>query len=280
MPIWVHPEEAEESVEFLEKVECWGELEKRIRRQGGEGEFLGLEILMHYGAIYGAVKMPQKRKCKIPGTLVGKNGIDYCIHGLVHIPERIPYVREKFSGIKEVACETNMKKLFGLSNLVDQDRIDECKYLPVLDAAIAFGRIYGESVFFQVLSKFQSREAVEYMKAQWDVMVNENERLLMIIGDVPVFVSDIRLPERLEHGYIKASIDGTYYNKFATLRSLSHSEFLEKFAKSRGLKEAHGIYGIAHEPEIAYFLRYPEKAEEIKDRFRWKGSISILPFFW
>lgn len=279
MPLWVHPEEAEESVEFLSKINDWSELEKIISMQGGQESAQKFEILFYYGAMYGALKMPQQKKCKIPGTLVEKDGIDYCIHGLIHIPERTRYVRETFTGIKEVVCETNLKGLFGLPNLVEQDRLDECKYVPILDAAITFGRSYGESIFYKVLSRFQSRKAIEYIKTQWEIMVNENERLLMTIGDMPVFVSDIRLPERLEHGYIESSIEGAHYNRFCTLRSLSHTEFIEKFAKSRGLKEAHGIYGLMHEPEIAYFLRYPEKAEEYRSKAKWNGSPSILPFF-
>lgn len=268
MPLWIHPEEAEESVEFLEKVECWSELEKIILGEEKADAGITFDMLLYYGAMYGALKMPQVRKCKPPGTLVEKNGIDYCIHGLMHIKERIPYVHEKFSGIKEVACETNLKKLFRLPNLVDQNRIDECKYVPLADTAMTFGALYVSYAVLYLFSKFQGRKAIEYAKAEWNAQVNSNERLVMIIGDAPVFISDIRLPERLEHSYIRSSIEGAFYNRFCTLRSLSHTEFLENFAESRGLKEAHGIYGLAHEPEIAYFLRYPDKAEEYKDKFR------------
>jgi hypothetical protein len=268
MPLWIHPDEAEESVEFLKNVECWSELEKIIKMQSKKEDIRKYELFFYYGAIYGAIKMPENRKCKIPGTLVEKGGIDYCIHGLMHIEERIPYVHEKFSKINEVVCETNLKNLFKLPNLVEQGRIDECKYVPILDTARSFGMLYGASFLFWAWSKFQSREYEEEMRYLLALDAQKNERLIMMIGNAPIFVSDIRLPERLEHDYIKSSLRDDYFERFCALRSLAHTDFIEKFAKSRGLKEAHGIYGLLHEPEIAYFLRYPEKTEEYKDKFK------------
>ncbi|MDD4878563.1 MAG: hypothetical protein PHO02_06020 [Candidatus Nanoarchaeia archaeon] len=268
MPLWVHPEQAEENVEFLENVECWNELEKIIKMQSGQDNIKKYELLFYYGAMYGAAAMPAERKSKIPGTLVEKEGIDYCIHGLMHIEERIPYVHENFSEIKEVVCETNLKRLFKLPNLIDQSRFDECKYVPLIDTARSFGMLYGKSFLYWAWAKFQGKEYREDMKCLQAQSAAENERLIMIIGDTPVYISDIRLPERLEHGYIESSIDDDYFERFCALRSLAHTDFIEKFAKSRGLKEAHGIYGLLHEPEIAYFLRYPEKAGEYKDKFK------------
>lgn len=269
MAIWVHPEEAEEAVEFLEKVECWGELEKIIKsRMQSDEEPVNFDMLFYYGAIYGAVKMPQEKKCKIPGTLVQKGNIDYCIHGLMHIEERIPYVQENFREIEKIACETNLKMLFKLPNLVEQGRIDECKYVPLIDSAKAFGAVYVASLYMWAMSKLQDSETKEEMKFMMQLNAAENERLIMAIGNVPVFVSDIRLPERLEHGYMQSNIDNNFFNRFCALRSLSHAAFIESFARKNNLKEAHGIYGLMHEPEIAYFLRYPEKAEEYKDRFK------------
>jgi len=267
MPLWVHPEEAESSVEFLSKINDWSELEKIISRESGQDESQGFELLFYYGAMYGAVAMPQERKSKIPGTLVEKNGIDYCIHGLMHIKERVPYVQKNFRQIKEVVCETNLKKLFKLPNLIDQNRIDECKYLPVIDSLKAFGAVYGIIFYAWIMSRITGyeKEDEDYIM---QLTAMEDERLIMVIGDKPVYVNEIRLPERLEHSYIQSSINNNYFNRFCTLRSLSHTDFIEKFAKSRGLKEAHGIYGLMHEPEIAYFLRYPQKAEEYKDRFK------------
>ncbi|MDI6737065.1 MAG: hypothetical protein QME12_00940 [Nanoarchaeota archaeon] len=278
MPLWVHPDEAEENVEFLENVECWNELEKIVLGEEGGDEFQSFDMMFYYGAMYGAVKMPQERKCKIPGTLVEKSGIDYCIHGLMHIEERIPYVRENFRGIGDVVCETNLKRLFRLPNLIDQNRIDECKYVPLLDSARAFGMVYGVGLVSWIFSKFQSRECKEDMEHLMALDAQQNERLVMIIGDAPIFVSDIRLPERLEHGYIESCVREKFFRRFCTLRSLSHTEFIEKFAETRGLKEAHGIYGIMHEPEIAYFLRYPEKAEEYRDRYKKRPLVNEIPF--
>ena len=279
MVLWIHPEEAEEAIEFLGKAECWGELEKIIKSRGTSDDAINnFELLFYYGGIYGAAAVQPGPKCKIPGTLVKNNGIDYCIHGLMHIEERISYVHKNFRGINNVVCETNLKRLFKLSSLVEQGRIDECKYVPLADTAMSFGTVYGISLISWALSKFRTQEMKKEEALMWQVKAGEDERLLMVIGDIPVFVSDIRLPERLEHSYIQSNVDNHYFSRFCALRSLSHADFIEHFAKENNLKEAHGIYGLMHEPEIAYFLRYPQKAEELKERYRKRPFVNEVPF--
>lgn len=272
MPLCLREEEVEESVEFLEMVECWSELEKQVLVGNARDELNSFDVLRYYGAMYGYARMPQERKSIIPGSLVKKEGIDYCIHGIMHVPEKIPHFCERFNGLKQGVCESRLNRMLGNPNIVEQGRVDECKYVPVIDSAKSFGFFYGINlaldIYSWVVSRFESRESKEEIEYLMELNAEIDERFIMAIGDTPVFMDDVRLPERLEHSYIESCINEDYFRRFCTLRSLSQADFIENFAKSRGINEAHGIYGMAHEPEIAYFLRYPEKAEEYRDRFK------------
>lgn len=208
-------------------------------------------------------------------TIVQKEGIDYYIHGLAHVNNRERYM----NGIASfLICETNFTSIFKLRNAVAQTRIDECKYVPFLDYARNFYPYLAPNLI-QLLMAIKGKKSKEKMFCQKEVKSYSNagisEREVIGIEEenssnkaAIINLEDIMLPDRHTHTYIEAQIKSKYVHKKACmLRSLSHAEFLENIAKSMELKKAHGLYGLLHEPQIAYFLRNPKKAEELRQRF-------------
>ena len=258
----VSREDAEKAARIVEEAENWKDLEKRVIESGLQPakqyieEYLFFAHLFMAGC-YAAVN-PRPGKRSGTATIVEKEGCDYHIHGIAHLRNRKKRMQEAFGSMENLVSETGMAHKYRLKHAISQPRGDECKYVPLKDYFLGLASsIYGGTIE-PLMLLFQGGHAKDALGKEG------NERLIINVDGTKVRLGDAYLPERLEHSVMQEYATAGSFSRFTFIRSLSQAEFIEKVAKGNSLKEVHGLYGLIHEPMVAYFLRHPEKAAELR----------------
>ncbi|MBU4455948.1 MAG: hypothetical protein KKA65_00445, partial [Nanoarchaeota archaeon] len=168
-------------------------------------------------------------------------------------------IPENFKNLENVVCEPGISRKYHLHKAIAQTRSDECKFLSYPSYMKMLINLTVPSLIYCL------KELIP--KKQKTLSEVQDFRRLFKFNEREIKIEDAYLPERLEHSLIDSYLNSKIY-KASLIRSLSQQEHLEKTAKELGLKDIHGIYGLLHEQPIIYFLNYPEKVAELKDKFK------------
>lgn len=267
-------EDACKIAEIVQTSENWNEIEAKAKESKIEDAGYFTESHPFYAYLFfagcNAAKSPKEGKKSETATIVQIENKDYHIHGIAHLGNRKEYV-SNLKNIERLVCETGIGSKYKLRAALEQARGDEMKYIPLAD--------YGAHILQGMSAILISRKAKKAFGNAGD------ERMLIITEGNKISIGDAWLPERHEHEIMRRMLNQSRISRTNVLRSLSQAELLENIAKNSPHEETHGLYGMGHEPHISYFLRFPEKANELKERFR-KNSLksslyyglSMLPF--
>lgn len=251
------PGQVESVVKRINETASWEELQKSIDEDNIIYDFENICLTSQYhliAACYSAIRNEETKEDKT-ATVVAKGNVKYHIYGISHNERRTEYLEQLFAATGIVICEPEVEDLFEKIKAVPQSRKEECKYVSYDD--------YEAHLYYY-------DEKIHITNADEEPGISERE-VLDLEGRI-TNMQDILLPERHEESYVNFILEETQQEKTVMLRSLSQSQFLEKVARHKKMKEIHGVYGIFHEPEIAYFLRNPEKAADISEKHKLRNQ--------
>jgi hypothetical protein len=221
---------------------------------------------------------------ELTGTVVDVGGITVTLHGLFHTDEYSQAARAHLKGKDLVVLEPNLSRIYPEPNHVAQTRVDELRYVPNLwtfmwqsefSAGVNSARDSATGAMKGILQRLGSK--TKRYKSEQEL---GQSRQLMIAG---LDISRYNLPKDLEADYIRKTVESGGRHADAILRSLSQAEFLVRTAQEKKVREAHWLGGMAHEPQIAYFLRNPEFADGLRHQYaqekeRTYNSVGALSF--
>lgn len=222
-------------------------------------------------------KYQQSELKELPGTTIKNNGIEYRIHGIVHggrgaelSAKTINFVKEavsKFSNPKEkedYLCEPGLARTFGLENTKEIEETRLSPYLTKSCFRTLFDTVTGKIKNMRRAEKVQPWITEKNVKiAETMCKTIKNIEYLSLLREVyrrgrfPMPL-DIEI-ERLRSAVYAAICDKfedrlVSYYMFPDI-SKEYAKLIKKFAVKNNLKTLHFITGLAHEPEIAYYLQ-------------------------
>ena len=208
------------------------------------------------------------QQTNLPGTVVSKDGINYVLHGIDHTIHHRQVLRECLSDLELVVGEPGMHNLYRGANYVEQPRADEIKYIQNMGAYLL------KQEFSSLLNGISSLPGVtasllfpKFRQKRIEDIANYRVAMGSRSQEKEISLEQFNLPSHLEGDFIYTQLRRNNFESFSTLRSLSQAEFLERKSKERGVNEAHWSGGAFHEPQIAYFLRNPRFAQELRDTY-------------
>lgn len=204
-----------------------------------------------------------------PGTRVQKDGVTYGIHGIVHDEQMRTLLLSTFSDIPEgtsVVLETSIKDRYPISGSHEQSRLSEYQFatddiLHVGDRSILVATIVGGNPGPK--EKHMSDLIDDRTVAKWD--------------DGRMTIDNLFLPDNLERTFPEFVLSDTGTPKKChkagiLLRSLAQSYFMQEVAQRTGASQMHSFVGMAHEQDIAIFLRHPDIADELAAKYSPTGA--------
>ena len=182
----------------------------------------------------------------LPSTLIEKNGTEYYIHGVMHIPQADDvndFFRDKVSEYDENGIclyEQNLNYVFDIEDIAHEID-DHCVHTFMDKRRAKRGKLPNPYPLSEIHDEFLEAEMLLYA-----IAASDDIKYLPLCRE---YLSRISLPEPLWMNYL--SWDGAR-TRMLTKRSKYMADKMEEYGKD--YDEVHIITGYSHEPQIEYFL--------------------------
>lgn len=232
-----------------------------------EHRYCRYEFTGFIGAVYGSVNPRvdvETVDVPLPALVVNVDNVKYFIHGIVHDEAHESIVQEALLNMDDVVCETALKGRYSLVESSAQPRLDE----------IRFCRIRDWYLNYFPFMKSHSHNDSNISKSQVTISDVLREQTFSFRNGL-FDLRQANYPEHLEENMLDYKL-GERFSRLLLLRSLSQAEFIRKFAQERDTQEVHGLYGLYHQGDIAYFLSHAKKKEELVETLKFRSKFSEL----
>lgn len=204
-----------------------------------------------------------------PGTRVQKDGVTYGIHGINHDDRMRALLLSTFSDIPEgagVMLETSLKNLYPINGGHSQSRLSEYQF-----ASDDFLHGIEKHNLMVMIMDAKPRPQVKRMNDFID------DRTVTKWNDGRMTIDNLLLPDHLARTFPEfvlsnADTPKKRYEAGLLLRSLAQSYFMQEVAQKSEATQVHAIVGLAHEQDIAIFLRHPDIADELAAKYSPTGA--------